>query len=153
MDYNEDLRVGDTRQTITTPRGMDIESPEKTLNITKYMLTTDLPPDILNEFSRYVLLISKELSIAYLERRDMPYFDSSFRYITLLLECGMIDYARELMMKLIRDLKLTRSLDGIYLKLGMSGIQQSETVTRIENDKRRRSMGNRIASTFRRSDK
>jgi len=149
----ENLGYNSSLQTTTTPQqSYGMEAPEHSISLAKYMLSTDIPEETRKEFLPLFLLFDKDFAISNIERRDMPYFNSSYEFVTLLLDCGLTDYAREIMIQTIRDLKLTRSVEGLQLKLGLSGIQRSETVTRIEQNKMKRSMGNRIASAFRRPE-
>lgn len=142
----EDLQPNERRQIDTAPMG--VENKEHAMSLAKYMLSTDIPEEVRQEFSYLFLLFDKDYALANLERRDLPYFNSSYEFITELLDCGLHKYAREVMVQVIQDLKLTRSVDALQLKIGVTGVQRSETISKIEQDKIRRSLPSRIAGAF-----
>lgn len=143
----ERLEIGESVHVDTNP--VNIENKEHAMSLAKYMLTTDIPEEVRGEFMYLFLLYDKDYALANLERKDLPYFNSSYEFVTLLLDCGLVDYSRETMIQVIQDLKLTRSIDALQLKLGITGVQRSETVSRIEQDKIKRSLGSRISGAFR----
>lgn len=151
IDIEDKLGPNESMHVDSIPSGL--ESKEHAMSLAKYMLSTDIPEELRPEFEHLFLLYDKDYALANIERKDIPYFISSFEFTTLLLDCGLLDYAREIMIQVIQDLKLSRSLDALQLKLGITGIQRSETVTRIEQDKIKRSMGSRIAGAFRGKEK
>jgi len=150
-DYEEPLSYKpNVREQVRTKikPNVDTES-EHTMSLAKYMLSTDIPENVRKEFEYLFLLFDKDYALANLLRKDLPYFNSAYEFVTLLLECGLNEYARESMVQVIQDLKLTRSVDALQLKLGITGVQRSETVSRIEQNRIKRSLGNRIGEAVR----
>jgi len=123
--------------------------PEKeVLNLAKYMLSTDIPDEQRKRFESIYLLFDRDYALANIQRRDMPYFNVSFEYITELIAAGMYEYAQECMVQLIQDLKLSRSIDALQLRIGVSGVQRSESISRFTDNEKKRNVFNKIKNVF-----
>lgn len=134
---------------ITTPQAVD---DVQTMSLAKYMLTSDIPVQQRRDFAHLFLLFDKDYALANLKRIDMPYFNLTYELVCELMECDLLDYAREVMVQAIQDLKLSRSVDALQLKLGVTGVQRRESVQKIEGEMRKKGLSSKIAGVFKKNE-
>ena len=78
-------------------------------------LEPTIPPGQLDYYNPRKPLIGKELSVANIDRRDLPAYLFVEEAILEFLEAGQIGLARFLMITFQAELKLTMSIDGRFM--------------------------------------
>jgi hypothetical protein len=129
------------------------ETVDEMVELAKYILSSDIPKSERDKFRQMVMLFNKEYALSNIERFDIPYYQLQFDYVVLAMECGLYRHASETMAQVIQELKLTRGIQGLQLKLGFTGVQRSETVQRIEEHMQKKSLRGKITGIFKNKEK
>jgi len=123
------------------------------LTVTQFMLSPDIPNAEKKHFEKFYLMFSKIMALGNIERRDIFAMTIAFDEICMLLEMGLYSTARQMMGRELMKIQLSRSVEGLQLLYGQQGVQRSEQVQHVMQQRRRKSLGGRIMGAFKKEEK
>lgn len=141
----EEFDEGSTNITTTPSGSVDASS----VSLARYILGSDDPSKYVFDNRRLQMLFDKDTAMGVLSEKDIPWFDTKTKIITLAFEMGLVDYALEQYANYLHGLKITRSLEGAQLKIGTMGVQRTENIQRIQQIARKRTLSSKITGAFR----
>jgi len=140
----------DYEETSTAP--MHAEDKEQAMVLAKYILSSEIPAKEKVNYEKVQMMFNKEFPLSNIRREDIPHYQTQLKIVFLALQYGEIEYAREIMALVNQELKLTRGVDGLQLRLGVMGVQRTESVQRIQAQQQQKGFRHRLGS-FLRKDK
>ena len=135
------------------PYGTDEFDRDTALTVTQFMLSPDIPNVEKKYFEKFYLMFSKIMALGNIRREDIFPLILAFEEISILLEMGLYDEARQMMGKELMKIQVSRSIDGFQILYGQTGVQRSESIEKVMARRRKHSLTSRIASAFGRGGK
>jgi len=130
------------------PSNLEDFERDAELTTIQFMLSPDIPLTERKHFEKFYLMFSKIIALGNIKRQDIFALTIAFEEICMLLEIGLYDEARQMMGKELMKIQASRSIDGFQTLYGQHGIQKSESIERVMNQRNRSSRGGRLANLF-----
>lgn len=125
-------------------------NPDMALSVTQYLLSSNITPDMQKKVQRFSIAFCNIMALGNIEREDMLTLKTQFREINQMLRANMYDPAEELMADMLMTMQLSRSVGGFYTIWSSGGIQKSEHIEKVLERRKKKTLGGRISSAFRR---
>jgi len=129
----------------------DVDKDEA-LTVAQFMLSPSIPPKQRKYFEQFYLMFSHIMALGNIERRDIFLLLLAFDEICLLLEMGLYDEARKLMGREMMKMQSSRSVGALQLLFGQQGIQRTESIQRILQQKNKKGLSGRLGGLFKKRD-
>ena len=127
---------------------------EAALTVAQFVLSPDIPPSERRHFEKFYLMMSKIMALGNIKRYDIFPLIIAFDEICMLLEIGLYEEARQLMGKELMKMQASRSIDGFWTLYGQQGIQRSEHIEKVmQNRRTKKSFGRKVAGIFGKKEK
>lgn len=82
-----------------------------------FLLKFEIPPKYKDEFDRFKPVLTQALALANIRRDDIPHYMDYLDLIIGWYKADLPNVAREYMVRMVSELMLTRSVDGLTSKL------------------------------------
>lgn len=122
---------------------------DTSLTAVEYMLDPSIPASQRKYFERFYVLFTNIMALGNIQRKEIFAIILAFDEITLLMEMGLYDEARQLMGRELMKMQVSRSVDGFQTLFGQHGIQRTEHIEKVlARTKRKKGMVSRISGVF-----
>jgi len=122
---------------------------DASLTAVEYILDPSIPASQRKYFERFYVLFTNIMALGNIQRREIFAIILAFDEITLLMEMGLYEEARQLMGRELMKMQVSRSVDGFQTLFGQHGIQRTEHIEKVlARTKKRKGIINRIAGGF-----
>ena len=115
----------------------------------EYMLDPSIPASQRKYFEKFYVLFTNIMALGNIQRREVFAILLAFDEITLLMEMGLYDEARQIMGRELMKMQISRSVDGFQTLFGQHGIQRTEHIEKVLSRTRRKTgMIGKISGAF-----
>jgi len=122
---------------------------DASLTAVEYMLDPSIPASQRKYFERFYVLFTNIMALGNIQRKEIFAIILAFDEITLLMEMGLYEEARQLMGRELMKMQVSRSVDGFQTLFGQHGIQRTEHIEKVlSRTKRKKGMVGKIAGAF-----
>jgi hypothetical protein len=122
---------------------------DASLTAVEYMLDPSIPPSQRKYFERFYVLFTNIMALGNIQRKEIFAIILAFDEITLLMEMGLYDEARQIMGRELMKMQVSRSVDGFQTLFGQHGIQRTEHIEKVlARTKRKKGMISKITGGF-----
>jgi len=127
---------------------------DASLTAVEYMLDPSIPASQRKYFERFYVLFTNIMALGNIQRKEIFAIILAFDEITLLMEMGLYEEARQLMGRELMKMQVSRSVDGFQTLFGQHGIQRTEHIEKVlARTKRKKGVLSKIAGGFGRKQK